>query len=212
MTTTFTALCANDINTRLDAVLDVLGRTNHVHHKDAVLVHLVDNPLGRNTDRRHKQLGARFNNHIHKLRERPVRVIIVGFAGAFADLGQEQIDAKRRVLVLEVVLEVLDGLFEHLRGVVDTANDTKASCVRHGGGEGRARGDVHPGEDDGVLDPEEFGLRLRVRSVSLGMPCCARRAAAGARPNASSEMPKFGPIQSRGKDTAGLRRNFTRSV
>jgi hypothetical protein len=82
---------------------------------------------------------------------------VLGLAGAAADLGEEEIDTEGGVLVVEVGLELADLVAEHVGGVVDATEDTHATGVGDGGGQLRASGDVHAGEENGVVDPEELG-------------------------------------------------------
>jgi hypothetical protein len=85
------------------------------------------------------------------------RANVLCLASATANLGEKQIDTKWGVLVIEVALELVDLLLEHLGGVADAADDTKTARVGDGSGELGASGDVHAGEQDGVLDPEQVG-------------------------------------------------------
>lgn len=57
-------------------------------------------------------------------------VVSVGLPGVTSDLGKEEIDTEGRILVLEVSLELLDVLLEHLGGVSYSSNDSQS-------GEGR---------------------------------------------------------------------------
>ena len=67
VTTTFTALGAEHINTHIHAFLDVLRVSYHVHVKEPVFMELVNDLLGRNTDSGDKKLGPRFDNDSGKL-------------------------------------------------------------------------------------------------------------------------------------------------
>ena len=73
----------------------------------------------------------------------PSRSTHVRLARAAADLGEEQVDAEGRVLVLEVALDVVNGLLQHLRALTQAANDTDAAGVRDGRSEPRTFCDVH---------------------------------------------------------------------
>lgn len=48
MTTAFTSLGADDVNTDVECLLDVLGVADHVHHRDAGGMELVNGLLGGN--------------------------------------------------------------------------------------------------------------------------------------------------------------------
>lgn len=69
-------LCADDIDTEIKALLDVLGVTDHVHVKDAVLVQFLDNSLGRNTDGGNEELRAALNDHIDQFVQLALCVIV----------------------------------------------------------------------------------------------------------------------------------------
>lgn len=82
---------------------------------------------------------------------------VLCLASAATDLGKEQVNTKGRVLVVEVALELGDLVLEHVGGVADATDDAEAASVGDGSGQLGAGGDVHAGEDDGVLDPEHLG-------------------------------------------------------
>ncbi len=54
----------------------------------------------------------------------------IGLACIPAHLGDEQVDAERRVRVFEMALEFVDVVLEHLRALRDTSNDTNPSCIQ----------------------------------------------------------------------------------
>ncbi len=70
------ALRAHNIAASVQRVLDMLRRTNHVHHSDAGLVQLVDRPARWHADSRHKQRCARLNDNIDQLRQLALCVIL----------------------------------------------------------------------------------------------------------------------------------------
>jgi hypothetical protein len=80
--TTFTSLSADDINTELEAFLDVLWVTDHVHVENTVCVDLVNDSLWWDTDSRDEELGARFNDDVNKLAKLTLCVVV-----ADVDLG-----------------------------------------------------------------------------------------------------------------------------
>lgn len=82
---------------------------------------------------------------------------LLGLASAAADLGKEQINTERSVLVVEVALELSDLLAQHVRSVSDTTNDTETTSVGDSGSELRAGGNIHAREEDGMLDLEKIG-------------------------------------------------------
>jgi hypothetical protein len=104
MATAFAALCANDVGTGGERLLDVLGRTNHVHVGDAGGVELVDGPARGHAHGRDEEFGARLNDNVNQLGQLAFSIIAVGLARTAANLRQKQIDAKRRVLVDQVLL------------------------------------------------------------------------------------------------------------
>ena len=74
--TTLTTLGADDVDTELEALLDVLDVANHVHVHDAMLVELVDNGLGGDTDGGNEELGTRFDDDVYELVELALGVIV----------------------------------------------------------------------------------------------------------------------------------------
>jgi len=97
-----------------------------------------------------------------------VRVVVVRGARALAGLGQEQVDAERRALVVQSGLDLVDLLAQHLRRIVQPAEHADAARVGHGSGEPRPGRLVHAGEHDRVLDAQKRRDRLR-RKVSAGV-------------------------------------------
>lgn len=73
-----------------------------------MLVETVNGRLGRNTDSGDEELGALLNDDGEEVVELAVGVVFVGLAGRAADLGEEEVDTERSVLVVEVALKVLD--------------------------------------------------------------------------------------------------------
>jgi hypothetical protein len=67
VSTSLTSLCADDVDTELEALLNVLRVANHVHVENTGLVQTVDDMLGGDTDSRDKEGGARLNDDAHKL-------------------------------------------------------------------------------------------------------------------------------------------------
>jgi hypothetical protein len=58
VTATLTALTANDITAKVEALLDVLGVANHVHVDDAGLVEPLNDVLRGDADSGYEQLGT----------------------------------------------------------------------------------------------------------------------------------------------------------
>ena len=67
----------------------------------------------------------------------------VRLPGIAANLRNQKIDAKRRVLVFEVFLDLVNGLLQHLRVLAKPSNDADAACVGDSGGQLRTSRDVH---------------------------------------------------------------------
>lgn len=155
--TTLTTLSANDVDAKVKALLNVLDVTDHVHVNNAIGVELVDDSLGGDTDGRDEELSALLDDNIDELVEFTLGVIVVGLASAAADLGKEQINTERSVLVVEIALELSDLLAQHVRSVSDTTNDTETTSVGDSGSELRAGGNIHAREEDGMLDLEKIG-------------------------------------------------------
>lgn len=128
MTSSFTGLGADEINTNLERLLDVLGVADHVHNEDTGLVELVDGPFGWDTDGRDEEGGLLGDDNINEFGELTLSVIglrvdmsdllcgkihmqettYIGLASASTDLGEKEIDTERSVLVLEVLFDQLD--------------------------------------------------------------------------------------------------------
>eukprot|EP00408_Alexandrium_pacificum_P047664 CAMPEP_0171258516 /NCGR_PEP_ID=MMETSP0790-20130122/54428_1 /TAXON_ID=2925 /ORGANISM="Alexandrium catenella, Strain OF101" /LENGTH=462 /DNA_ID=CAMNT_0011726713 /DNA_START=252 /DNA_END=1638 /DNA_ORIENTATION=+ len=149
-------LGADQVAASVDGVLRVLRRTDHVHHRDARCMKLVHGPLGRHAHRRDEQLCATADDDVNELGQCTVSVVVISLAGALANLGQQQIDAEGGVLVLQASLQLVNVGLQHLWCVANAADDAEAPVVRHGRGELWACGNVHPCEDDRVLDAKEL--------------------------------------------------------
>ncbi len=65
MATTLTALCADHVNANIEALLDVLGVTDHVHVENAGTVKLIHDSLGRYTNGGDEEFGTRFDDDIN---------------------------------------------------------------------------------------------------------------------------------------------------
>jgi hypothetical protein len=74
--TTLTTLGADDVDTEVKALLDVLDVADHVHVDDAIGVKLVDDSLGRYTDGGDKELGALLDDNIDQLVELTLGIIV----------------------------------------------------------------------------------------------------------------------------------------
>jgi hypothetical protein len=72
-------------------------------------------------------------------------------------LGKQQIDAKGRVLVVEVALELRNLLAKHVWCVSNATEDTDAAGVCDGSSELGTSSHVHAREHDGVLDLQQVG-------------------------------------------------------
>lgn len=76
VTATLTTLGADNVDAEVEALLDVLGVSDHVHVDDAGSVESVDDVLGRDTDSRDEELGARFDDDVDELVELALGVIV----------------------------------------------------------------------------------------------------------------------------------------
>lgn len=82
--------------------------------------------------------------------------VSLGLAGASTDLGEQQINTKGSVLVIQEALELCNLLTEHVGGVSDTSNDSQTTGVGDRSGQLRAGGHVHTRQEDGVIDLEQI--------------------------------------------------------
>jgi hypothetical protein len=86
---TLTTLCADHVDTEVEALLDVLGVSDHVHVQDAVLVELLDDVLGGYTDGADEELGARVNDDINELVELALGIIVADVESIMQSLNVE---------------------------------------------------------------------------------------------------------------------------
>ena len=76
VSTSLTTLCANNIDAEIEALLDVLGVTDHVHVKDACLVETVDDMLRWDADGGDEELCAAVDDDAHELVKFALSIII----------------------------------------------------------------------------------------------------------------------------------------
>lgn len=74
--TTLTTLGADDVDAEVEALLDVLGVSDHVHVDDAGSVKSIDDVLGRDTDSRDEELGAGLDDDVNELVELALCVVV----------------------------------------------------------------------------------------------------------------------------------------
>jgi hypothetical protein len=74
--TALAALGADDVDAKLEALLDMLGVADHVHVQDAMGVQLVDDGLGRHSDGRHEELGAGLDDDVDELAQLALCVVV----------------------------------------------------------------------------------------------------------------------------------------
>lgn len=159
VTTTLTTLGADDIGTGIKGLVDMLGMTDHVHVEDASGVELLDDGLGGDTDGTDEELSTALNDDLDELIQFSLGVVVVGLPSATADLGKQEINTEGGVLVVQVALQFADLFTEHIRGIPNTTNNTETTRVGDSGSQLRASGDVHTGQQDGVVDLEQVGHR-----------------------------------------------------
>lgn len=83
-------------------------------------------------------------------------VISVRLSSIATDLWQQEVDTEGSVLVVQILLELLDVLPEHLGRVSDTTNDAQTTCIGDCCCESWAGSNVHAGQDNWVLDAKEL--------------------------------------------------------
>ena len=84
---------------------------------------------------------------------------ILGLAGASADLRKEEIDTEWGVLVVQVLLQLVDLLPQHLGGVANTSNNTQSTSVGNSGSQLGASSHVHTSQQNWVVDLEQISNR-----------------------------------------------------
>lgn len=81
---------------------------------------------------------------------------LLGLASATANLGQQEVNTERSVLVVKEALQLGDLLLEHVRSVADTTDDTQTTGVGDSGGQLGASGHVHTSQQNWVVDLEQI--------------------------------------------------------
>lgn len=76
VTTTLTTLGADDVDTEVEALLNVLGVADHVHVDDAMGMELVDDVLGGNTDGGNEELGTGLDDDVDELVKLALGVVV----------------------------------------------------------------------------------------------------------------------------------------
>lgn len=82
---------------------------------------------------------------------------LLGLAGAATNLGEEQVNTKWGILVLEERLQLGNLLAEHVWGVANSSDNTKTSGICNCGSKLWASRNVHTSKDNWVVDLEEVG-------------------------------------------------------
>ena len=81
---------------------------------------------------------------------------LLGLTRTTTDLRKQKIDTERRVLVVEVTLELSNLLSQHVRCVTNTTNDAKTASVGNSSSELRTSSYVHASKHDRVLDLKQI--------------------------------------------------------
>lgn len=152
VSTTLTALCTDQIYSKSEAFGDVLWVSDHVHVENTSLVQTLDHLFWRDTNGRDKQTCAGINDDVDEIVELAFCVVIAAvslvsemprivscseqgqasllcLARTATDLWKQEVDTKRRILVLEEALELGDLLAKHVWSVSYAADDTDSSCI-----------------------------------------------------------------------------------
>lgn len=80
--------------------------------------------------------------------------VSLGLAGASTDLGEQQVNTKGSVLVIQKALELSNLLTEHVGGVSNTSDNSQSTGVGDRGSQFGTGGHVHTRQEDGVVDLE----------------------------------------------------------
>jgi hypothetical protein len=126
VSSTLTGLGTDDVAASVDCLLDVLGVANHVHDGDPGSMELVNSELGGNANSRDEDTGALLNDDVDEFRKLTLGVVVlytsvqlshsifdpvltyVGLASAAANLRKQEVDTKRCLGILQVLLDGLD--------------------------------------------------------------------------------------------------------
>ena len=79
--------------------------------------------------------------------------------GTATDLGKEEINSKRGILVFEEGLEFGDLFPQHVWGIAYSSDDTETASIGNGCGEFGTCCNVHSCEQNRVIDLEQVGYR-----------------------------------------------------
>jgi hypothetical protein len=101
MTTSFSALGADNVHTSLQGLFGMLRRANHVHNQDTGLVKTLNSMLGRHTDSTNEQFRSMLDNQFNQFIEVTVSVVMVRSTSSTTDLRKREVDAEWQVWVTE---------------------------------------------------------------------------------------------------------------
>mmetsp|Transcript_17281 Transcript_17281/g.35088 ORF Transcript_17281/g.35088 Transcript_17281/m.35088 type:complete len:422 (-) Transcript_17281:113-1378(-) len=150
-------LCADEVTASIQGLLDVLGGADHVHHQDVRSMELVHNPFLGNADGRNEEPSPRVDDDVDQLRKVSLSVVVIRLPRTLADLGEQEVDPERQILVPEALLQVVDLLLELLGGVPDSADHPETTTVGYSRRQLRTSSNIHTGQHDRVLDAQELG-------------------------------------------------------
>ena len=76
MASTLTTLCADHVDAEVEALLDVLGVSDHVHVENAGLMQLLDDGLGWYADSADEELGTGVDDDVDEFVELALGVVV----------------------------------------------------------------------------------------------------------------------------------------
>jgi hypothetical protein len=108
MTASLAALSTHNIHTRIQRLLRMLRRSNHIHDQYPGVMKALYDMWRRHSDGTDEQSCAFVDRDGYQVVELTVCIVMICFSRAAADLWQGQVDAEGQVGGVEVGLELVD--------------------------------------------------------------------------------------------------------
>lgn len=111
----------------------MLRVSNHIHDQDPSLMESLDSPRRGYTNRTNKQLGSILDCDFDEIVKLAVCVIVVRLARTAANLREREIDSKRKRLVVQIALQLVDDGLQLLGRVTESSNNTEPAGIGYSG-------------------------------------------------------------------------------